>query len=144
MRKNIHKEEWSFPSPRVPSGASQLRHRQRRSKRPVSRPQYRVEAEAIESRLLLDGLNFAAGVPYPTGGSPQCVTAVDVNGDGNWDLATANGNSPKKVPPLLLQPPTFFCADYTLVGPTNSNLGTLLPSISTDSSNIFRGLAQRP
>ena len=46
---------------------------------------------------------FGTQVTYPTGSNPYDVVAVDLNGDGKLDLATANYGSGNDVSVLLNQ-----------------------------------------
>ena len=48
--------------------------------------------ESLESRRLLTAISFAPQAPLAVGGSPGDLVAVDLNGDGTPDIATANSN----------------------------------------------------
>ncbi|MGA2231560.1 MAG: FG-GAP-like repeat-containing protein [Tepidisphaeraceae bacterium] len=48
--------------------------------------------ESLESRRLLTAISFTPQTPQPIGGSADAIVAVDLNGDGIPDMATANSN----------------------------------------------------
>src|ERR1043165_4270882 len=74
---------------RQQEGARSDRREKTQSKRAV-RARVEWNAEALEGRVLLSVLSFAAPQSYSTGASPLSIVMGDFNGDGKRDLIIAS------------------------------------------------------
>jgi hypothetical protein len=118
--------------PMPPASASRRNHRNASNQR---QSQLILAAcETLERRTLLSGALFSAAVNYPVGGTGATSgVAIDVNGDGNLDIVTADYNG--KISVLLGNGDGTFQPAYRVGDGLPNGQAKIISVYSQNSSN---------